>query len=781
MPKTSKTTSKTPNKTSKTTKTNNKSNKFSIDFSKVKGIDDKYKNLNVNINQTLFKNLKVKPIKGEKTYKNKSKFIQVAVGSKSLLDKKEIEFLTNFLNNDMFKSYGNKYKIEARNAIKSGAYCMEKNRYLIEQEDLNHKIKEYIIDSNEKNIIEADDVDNKTYTFYITYYLTNQSGNEDENNKCFYNILKDFDLIDDIDEFIKENEFDEDGTVSKKDIPLIEDLLNVNIEVYGDMLYKRININNRGNILKTKKYKDTLIMELRNGHYIKYEDKPEKMPGITRKYSEHRRFNILWKLEGDKELYFDGNDIVDKIDLNNSYYMNFTQIKYYVLDKNKLNEDNIEDNIEYLKECYENYINDLNEFNEILDEYNEENDFKYFEDFFEFRGMVDYIKNFLNKNDVMNKIKTYKKYEQFERIEKNEFDWLNAASKGGVYSYNYKEEYDKKDCYLYDINSAYPACLLSKKFYFPYKRGEFIKIDEKYFNQKVKNTAEDAAKAASKPKGEDKGKDKLQYGIYKCKISYENKELNPIERTRISIFKFNENNYYTHYDLIVAYKLGLNIKLINDKINALVYSNDNINIENNKLCLSPVQFRRIISSLYELKDETHNKFIKQMLNQIWGLLSSHNKGDGKKNKIYINKDEEDEEIEIEQNEYIENINDKDDYYELTKYNYDKITLYRYYRLKPFILSFQRYNMFKVYEYLDENYMINCFNTDSIGINKELTEEEFNKFNEWYKKLIDCDYKDNYTTLGEFKKEEKKKKKDKKDKKDEEDEEDDDDIYFDEDN
>ena len=109
----------------------------------------------------------------------------------------------------VFKSYGNKYKIEARNAIKSGAYCMEKNRYLIEQEDLNHKIKEYIIDSNEKNIIEADYVNNKTNTFYITYYLTNQSGNADENNKCFYNIIKEYNLIDDIDEFIKENEIGE--------------------------------------------------------------------------------------------------------------------------------------------------------------------------------------------------------------------------------------------------------------------------------------------------------------------------------------------------------------------------------------------------------------------------------------------------------------------------------------------------------------------------------------------------------------------------------------------
>ena len=178
MPKTSNKISNKTNKTNKTTKTipKTKQNKqimqprcVSIDFSKEKGIDSKYKDLKVNLYQTKFNNLKVKPIKGQ-TYKNKSKFIQIAVKSTSLLDKKQMEFITNFLNNNVYKNYGDKYKIEARNAIKSGAYCMEKNRYLIEQEDLKHKINEFMVDSNEKDIIEYTK-DKETNTFYITYYL----------------------------------------------------------------------------------------------------------------------------------------------------------------------------------------------------------------------------------------------------------------------------------------------------------------------------------------------------------------------------------------------------------------------------------------------------------------------------------------------------------------------------------------------------------------------------------------------------------------------------------
>lgn len=774
MPKTS---TKSTNKQTKTNKKQSSTKKSSILYEFKNEKDKRLNGLKIKFDKTIF-SPKIKTLQGQ-TYKNKSKFIQVGVHSTELLDKNKMEGLTNFLNNQIYEKFGNKYKIEARNAVKSGAYCMEKNRYLIEQENLNHKVREFMVDSNEKDIVEADVVKD-TNTFYITYYLTNQSGNAAESltkldfkqgfktNKCFYNILKEYDLIDDIDEFINENELDESGTVSYNEINKIEDILEINIEVYGDMLYKRININEKGNILKTKKYDKTILMELRNGHYIKYENKPEKMPGITRKYSDHKRFNILWKIQGDNNLYFDGEKVVNEIDLNNSYYINFTQVKYYVKDNNYLKEEYINDEvIDYLRECYKNYIKDLNEFNNILNDYNKENDFKYFDDFFEFRGMMDYIKNFLTNNDKMNKIKTFKKYEQFERIEKNEFDWLNAASKGGVYSYNYKKEC--KNITMYDINSAYPACLLSNNFYFPYKRGEFIKMDVKYFNNKIKNTAENI------------NKDKLQYGIYKCKITC-NIDLDNIRKIeedgsdddykeqliKCNLFRFNENNYYTHYDLIVAYKLGFKIELIDDKINALVYSNDNVNLNNNTLCLSPIQFRKVISSLYELKDKKHNKFIKQMLNQIWGTLSTHNQGKGKKNKIYINKDEDDDEFEIEQNEYIENIKDQDDCYELTKYNYDKLTLYRYYRLKPFLLSFQRYNMFKVCEHF--NFKVVCYNTDSIGLEDELTKEEFNKLNKWYKKLIDCDYND-YSSLGEFKKEDKKNNKEEKD--------DDEDFDFDE--
>ena len=743
MPKTS---TKSTNKQTKTNKKQSSTKKSSILYEFKNEKDKRLNGLKIKFDKTIF-SPKIKTLQGQ-TYKNKSKFIQVGVHSTELLDKNKMEGLTNFLNNQIYEKFGNKYKIEARNAVKSGAYCMEKNRYLIEQENLNHKVREFMVDSNEKDIVEADVIED-TNTFYITYYLTNQSGNAADNNKCFYNILKEYDLIDDIDEFIKENELDEDGTVSIKDISKIEDKLKINIEVYGDMLYKRIYYNKAGNPLKTPQYDKTIIMELRNGHYIKYENKPEKMPGMHGKLSDHIKYNIYWKID---DKYFDGEEFYEEIDTKNSYYISFKEIKNYVKDINKYNIDNID----YLKECYENYMNDLIDFNNCLKEYNKKYK-NYFADYFEFRGMNEYIKNFLSNNDDFRKIGI--KYEQFERIEKNEFDWLNAASKGGVYSYLSKTL--KDSFYLYDINSAYPACLLSDNFFIPYKRGNFIKILSKYLTNKIENYINNNKR------------DMLQYGIYKCKImpditeeeleeikdkykrKYIENEEEDIKDEEIKklckyyLFRFNEVNYYTHYDLIVAYKLGFKIELVDDDINALVYPHyTNISdLDKNTLIKSPLQFRRIISSLYEIKEKTHNKMVKQMLNTIWGTLTTHKKDLDNK---YVYNDEKNDEIEIEQNEYIENINEyEDNKYEFSVYNYDKLTLYRYYRLKPFLTSFQRYNMFNICEKF--NFKVGCFNTDSIGLLKELSEEGFNKLNKWYKQYIKCDY-DNYSSLGEFKKE-----------------------------
>jgi len=733
--------------TKKQTKTSNSSKKQSYFYEFNDEKDKRLNGLKVKFDKTIF-SPKIKTLPGQ-TYKNKSKFIQVAVHSRDILNKKQMEGLTNLLNNQIYEKFGDKFKIEARNAVKSGAYCMEKNRYLIEQEDLNHSVKEFMVDSNENNIKEANII-NDTDTFYISYYLTNQSGNAAENNKCFYNILKEYDIIDDIDEFIKENELNEEGTVSIKDIPKIEDLLKINIEVYGDMLYKRINYNEAGNPLKTPKYDKTLIMELRNGHFIKYENKPEDIPGMQREFKKHIKYNIYWEVD---DYYFDGEDFYEEIDLNNSYYVSFKEIKNYVEDETKYNIDNID----YLKKCYENYMNDLEDFNNCLKEYNKKYK-NYFADYYEFKGMNEYIKNYISNNDALNKIGI--KYEQFERIEKNEFDWLNAASKGGVYSYLSKKTKEKKRFYSYDINSAYPACLLSNEFYIPYKRGEYIKILPKYINRKIENYINHNTK------------DMLQYGIYKCKITpdisneeleiikdkYEREFINNEDDYIISddeikkickyfLFRFNEVNYYTHYDLIVAYKLGFKIELIDDKINALIYSKD-------KLIKSPLQFRRMLNTLYELKENKHNKIVKQMLNTIWGTLTTHKKGMENKH-LYI--ENEEDEIVLNQDEYIENIKEyEDDKYEFSVYNYDKLTLYRYYRLKPFLTSFQRYNMFKVCEYFD--FIVGSFNTDSIGLLEELTEEEFEKLNEWYKKLINCDYNDerkgiiNNSSLGRFKKE-----------------------------
>jgi hypothetical protein len=60
----------------------------------------------------------------------------------------------------------------------------------------------------------------------------------------------------------------------------------------------------------------------------------------------------------------------------------------------------------------------------------------------------------------------------------------------------------------------------------------------------------------------DKIKEKPEFGIYRCKIAGKGK-----------LFVFNDNNYYTQADIIMARDYGFNIELIQDGTpNFLYYS-----------------------------------------------------------------------------------------------------------------------------------------------------------------------------------------------------------------
>ena len=123
---------------------------------------------------------------------------------------------------------------------------------------------------------------------------------------------------------------------------------------------------------------------------------------------------------------------------------------------------------------------------------------------------------------------------QPDEINNNEALWINKASSHAV---TYWEKFDGH-VDVYDVNSHYPYVIQITNNMFPIKSGEYLIISEI--------------------------KDKPEFGIYRCKITGKGK-----------FFVFNNENYYTQADIVMARDYGFTIDLIMDnKPNFLYYSND---------------------------------------------------------------------------------------------------------------------------------------------------------------------------------------------------------------
>lgn len=235
-------------------------------------------------------------------------------------------------------------------------------------------------------------------------------------------------------------------------------------------------------------------------------------------------------------------------------------------------------------------------------------------------------------------------FEEPESIEFNEQLYLYNAYKGALY-FNSNEK-DVTEYYDYDINSCYPYFMASTKFSFPTKKGEFTLLSEL-------------------PKV-------LGYGIYRVEImKSSNNDVN-------KCFRFNDTNYYTHYDIQHALDIGLEVKLILDgETNSLLYPKGR--------AAGSQYFGSCIDELYKLKcklDELYKlkgkpKLVKQILSCLWGVLL-------KRNKICRITTKE---INFVNNEVIIDINEIG--HELYKVEYlkqGKFFKTNYCRLGPFLLA-----------------------------------------------------------------------------------------------
>ena len=433
------------------------------------------------------------------------------------------------------------------------------------------------------NIMYYDEFDtmkpSDTYSsFIIRMYITNRSGQGDENNTshCFYEALRKLHVFhttpyETYEKFLKNyQQLPQDGSVSLTNIPFIEEKLCVCISVSGDDSY---------NSRFSDRYNQHCYLTLKNNHY-EVNKIPSKKQGMKRIIPFKNEMKLLIIHDDENYFYtFDGKVVRKKpIEYKDGKKME-GNLKGYVYEKlrHMKNIDRTKNLEEQMKEAYEYIKKEYDELKEITKgEFNPYN----------FSNLSSMIKFNAYKyagrthiNDITEPIELY----EFNRLEK--------ATKGGFVDIHDKNT-TYENGYGYDIVCAYPSILNSKDFYVPVKKGTLTYLQPKYFN----------------PEKE------LKYGLYNCKIA------NP--KKKGIHFIFNDSNWYTHYDIKLAMKQGLEIELI-DSPNNLIYWNIKCSskakkpaqaIQSNKI------FNEYIWKLYSLKKQHPNSTLKSCLSGLWGRL-----------------------------------------------------------------------------------------------------------------------------------------------------------------
>lgn len=249
----------------------------------------------------------------------------------------------------------------------------------------------------------------------------------------------------------------------------------------------------------------------------------------------------------------------------------------------------------------------------------------------------------------------------FEDVDLTEQRWIKEAYMGSIIYAN--KGYEGKG-HSYDKRSFYPYLMKGTKLY-PYKKGSFGKITEDEFNN-----------------------DNVPYGIYRCIITGKHK-----------LFRNNDKNKYTHYDIMSARQLGLKVNLIDSEINCLRYNRED-------LLTGKQLFGAFVNNLYELRKE--NDYVKAVLNILSGLL-------GEKAKININvKDETDltghEILRHNPNE------DGSEYVQSVDMN-KQIFKYPFCRISPFLLGAGRREMCQLIEPYSD--LVEHIHTDGFISRKKL--------------------------------------------------------------
>ncbi|EFA77426.1 hypothetical protein PPL_12642 [Heterostelium album PN500] len=182
-------------------------------------------------------------------------------------------------------------------------------------------------------------------------------------------------------------------------------------------------------------------------------------------------------------------------------------------------------------------------------------------------------------------LKTLPKDIEIEDVSAEESYWIEQATMSAMI---YSVDHYEGPLYKYDYKAMYACIMKDYRFHIPIKRGTFKKLSQDEFNN-LKF---------------------YQYGIYHASINQE------VGQERL--FKFNQNDYYTHIDLTRAKELGLQINIINDN-NANVLEWD----PQSKISCDIIfgnLIEKILNWIKNATDDDVKLEYKMMYAQLWGYL-----------------------------------------------------------------------------------------------------------------------------------------------------------------
>lgn len=314
----------------------------------------------------------------------------------------------------------------------------------------------------------------------------------------------------------------------------------------------KININITGDHVYTSPHNNskTANIKLVNGHYSYHSTKSQELI----KTVPHKKQKILMAYESTNNVTVYSGESVET----------WSYEKYYEIKNNIFGD--------YCVVMCSNIDTIIEEYNEF---HNNANVIKHKTD-----GLINYFECGGNhKNVALQLFYNFSKGVQDpESITELEEKWIKDAMIGGLI---FGTKCNLKQAICYDMNSAYGYAMQFSGFKIPIKQGDFKCID--------------------------KLTDIVPFGIYRCNIKKSN------DQNTNKLFRFNVHRKYTHIDIYVARKLGLQIDLINDgQANCLIYGAG-------KCINASKMFKTMIDYLYNLKCEKLT-FAKRILTCLWGGL-----------------------------------------------------------------------------------------------------------------------------------------------------------------